>query len=66
MVETEDIVIASSSSGWSNTPLTPIAIGVVGSRPSQSRVVAILLLLSALTFGGTLLAAEASILTTAL
>ncbi len=62
MVETEDIVISSSSSGWSNTALTPIAVGLVGSRPSQRRVVAILLALSVLTFGGTIAAAEASVL----
>ncbi len=62
MVETEDIVIAPSSSGWSNAPLTPIAVGLVGSRPSQRRVVAILLLLAALTFGGTVVAAETTLL----
>ena len=60
MVETEDIVITSRPAGWANAPLTPIAVGLVGSRPTQRRVVAILLLLSVLTFGGTVAAAEAS------
>ncbi len=60
MVETEDIVISNHTAGWTNAPLTPIALGLVGSRPTQRRVVTILLVLSAFAFGGTVAAAEAS------
>jgi hypothetical protein len=60
MVETEDIVITSRTAGWANAPLTPIALGLVGRQPTQRRVVTILLVLSMLTFGGTVAAAEAS------
>jgi hypothetical protein len=60
MVETENTVIANRTAGWANTPLTPIAVGLVGPRPTQRRVVTILLLLSAFTFGLTVTAAEAA------
>jgi hypothetical protein len=60
MVETEDSVISNRPAGWANTGLTPIAVGLVGPRPTQRRVATILLLLSALTFAGTVAAAEAS------
>jgi hypothetical protein len=59
MAETDEVVITRRPGGWTNSPLDPVALALVG-RPARRRIVTLLLTLAVLIFGGTVIVADAA------